>query len=111
MVPFFGGGGALTCVRWTEEHKKPNSILAFAMDGWVTGFASGLAYGQPMSDIDREAFFKEMTENDLMNGVHSYCRQHPDSHVIQAALMVSAGLELEMAKRIRAAINKAKRKQ
>jgi hypothetical protein len=110
VLQFFGGEGATRCSKWIEEHRDNASILAFGLDGWLMGFVSGLEHGtSTFSEAERKAFFAEMTEADVLNRTNDFCRGHPDAYMIQAALTVTADLFNDFAKRIRTAIEKAKR--
>jgi hypothetical protein len=108
-IPFFGSGGAIECRTWVEEHKDKASILAFNLDGWLLGFVSGGLYSETISATDREAFFAEMKEADVLRLTNDFCRTHPNAYMLQAALTVSADLSFDFARRTRAAIERAKR--
>jgi hypothetical protein len=79
------------------------------MAGWLMGFISGSSYTPEISDDERQGFLREWTESDVLVRTDAFCKDHPDAHMLEAALSVSAELSGELAKRIRAAIDKAKK--
>lgn len=94
-------GGGHRCDRWLEERAKDNSILGFALESWVVGFALGIKIGRESDPpIESPTYLTGVTEDDFFARMDDYYRAHRRDFVIQAASVVNADLMEEHANRI-----------
>jgi hypothetical protein len=107
--PMFLGSGGFKCEKWLDERQKKASILEFGMEGWLTGFVSGISNETSLSATSVEqTFLFDTDEADFLKRIDKFCRDQPNSYLIQAGLFVAGDLMVLHATRIKDAMEHQK---
>ena len=74
------GAGGSSCGTWTALHRKGDVP---AIDQWVVGFLSGVAWAGAASDYNP---LKGTDANGVWQWVSNYCRDHPLDQITDATI-------------------------
>ena len=77
QVRALGPGAWALCSTWLQARAEPESPLGFGLLSWALGYISGAAVYGSVGDVLSDVDF-----NDVENSLDTYCRSHPDEHLI-----------------------------